>query len=356
MRMTGLLAAGLSFFASGCGGAVVLREFAPLASTSAACSLAAGAPGAEDIVPDRAAGLLYVSSDPRRPAGPGPDPSGRLLVLSGSNPDPARPLFTASPPDRAFHPHGAGLWTGPDGRSVLMVVNHRGSPAYGGSSIEIFDIAADGRPVWRSRVEGDWLHRPNDVEPVGPDRFYVTSEGASAPGAFAELAGFLAGTERSGSVLYWDGRSARRVAGGLAFANSLARSNDGARLYATSTVSGRLHVYRRLNDGGLSEERVLSVGAGPDNIDRAPDGDLFIAAHPRLLTFLLGHTRSAENRSPSRIVRVRGPESADPVVEEVFVSDGRDFSAVSVAVSDGPRLIMGAVYDDGLRICVPAGS
>jgi arylesterase/paraoxonase len=236
-----------------------------------------------------------------------------------------------------------------------MAVNHPAWPSYEGSTVEIFDIPAGGAPVWRRSVKGAWLRRPNDVEPVGPDLFYVTHESDAAAGSAGELWGWATGADRTGAVFYFDGREGRRVADGMTFANSVSVSADGSLLFATSTLSGHLHVYRRdATTGALSDLRRHFIGRGPDNIDRTTDGVLTVAMHPAMLRFLW-HAADAARRSPVRVAEITDPGSAAPPVRDVFASDGASFSAASVAVRMDDKLILGAVYDDGVAIC-PVGS
>jgi hypothetical protein len=332
--------------ADGEGGGVVLS----------ACQVRAGAPGAEDFAPDWGSATLFVSSDDRRAQQRLRKnevyPSGRILVLSADDPDPRQPVARVEAVDLppVFHPHGLGLWVSPEGDRTLMAVNHPNWPSYEGSTIEIFDVGAGGGLKLRRTVTAPWLTRPNDVAPVGRDSFYVTIEGSARSGSLVDLAGLATGLDRSGSVWFFDGAAGRQVGLGLSFANSVALSSDGRRLFATSTVSGVLHVFTRdALTGSLSPDGVNKLGSGLDNIIVDPDGRLVIAAHPDLAAFVLGHARDAKARSPVRVLAV---DSGAPIASrEVFSSGGDMFSAASVAYMRQGRLILGAVYENGLMVC-----
>jgi len=360
MKLRGWIIAGVAVFAgivsyNGFRAAVRAGEFTTLTPRfDGTCVNKPGAPGAEDIVADRERRLLYVSSDDRRAWGSGKLPRGRILALSLDNPDPNAPAVPVSDGVTGnFHPHGLGLWVGPAGERVLMVVNHPNAPTYAGSTIEIYDVGADGAPQHRRTVAAPWLRRPNDVVPVGPDQFYVTNETDAAEGSLGEALGFALDTDETGAVWYFDGSNGRSVATGLTFANSVEASRDGTKIYATSTVGRALYVYARDRaTGGLNRLDAAFIGTGVDNISVDNEGRLWIASHPKLYTFSLGHARDAAKLSPSQVILVEPePSGVGGKVDQVYLSDGQGFSGASAAVHDGNQLIMGAVFEDGLRVC-----
>jgi arylesterase / paraoxonase len=89
-----------------------------------------------------------------------------------------------------------------------------------------------------------------------------------------------------------------------------------------------------------------------DNISVDNEGRLWIASHPKLYTFSLSHARDASKSSPSQVILVEPDASGvGGKVDQVYLSDGKGFSGASVAVHDGNQMIMGAVFEDGLRVC-----
>lgn len=327
--------------------------------SSGPCVVRPGAAGAEDFALDWERRYLFVSSDDRRAQqivrGGEASPPGRILTLAADDPDPRRPLASIdlrNLPDR-FHPHGVGLWSSRNEERVLMAVSHPEAPSYEGSVIEIFDVGIDGGLRHRRSVSAPWLTRPNDVVPTGPDSFYVTIEGGAKAGSFWDLIGMATGQDRSGSIWFFDGSSGRKVAGGLSFANSLALSSDGSRLFATSTVTRALHIFNRnLISEELNPIRTIDLGSGLDNITVDPADRIFIAAHRDLPAFVFGHARNARRKSPSQALQVEGAAGVgDVAFREVFASEGDDLSAASVAVEINGRLVLGGVYDDGILVC-----
>ena len=92
------------------------------------------------------------------------------------------------------------------------------------------------------------------------------------------------------------------------------------------------------------------IGSGVDNIEVDEEGDLWIGAHPQLLTFVQ-HTEDASRFAPSQVIRVGDPDADAPLVEEVFLSLGEDLSGSSVGAVHGDRLLVGSVMDEGILDC-----
>lgn len=97
---------------------------------------------------------------------------------------------------------------------------------------------------------------------------YFSSSGIFSPTAPSE-----------GAVLYLDkDEKLRRVAEGIHYANGVALSRDGARLYVSEHLSRRVLVFDVGGDGSLSGQRVFValddlVGADPNRIwEAGPDG------------------------------------------------------------------------------------
>ena len=125
----------------------------------------------------------------------------------------------------------------------------------------------------------------------------------------------------------------------------------GETLYVASTTGGSVFRFRIDPESGALEERgAIEIGSGVDNIEVDEAGDLWIGAHPKLLTFVQ-HAGDANRFAPSQVIRVRDPEADSPLVEEVFLSLGEDLSGSSVAAAYGDRLLVGSVMDEGILDC-----
>lgn len=314
-----------------------------------------GMPGAEDMVLDRASGTLFVSSDDRRQwDGATPVRGAIHAVPLAQAATVLQPADMTGGAPAAFHPHGLSLWRGADGTRVLMVVNHtrRSDPA--GTTVELFDVADNNALTLRRTVAIPGLTRINDVAATGPDSFYATSESRLAPGSFGEIAAtVLADGGTSGAVWYFDGQTGREVATGIGFANSPALSPDGRRLYVSGTLDRTLHIFDRdPATGALTPAEKVFIGSGLDNLDVEPDGRIWIGSHPKLFTWL-AHARDPANVAPSQVLVVEPAASGSGgAVDQVLLQDGtRDFSGATVAVRDGSTLVMGSVFDRGIRVC-----
>jgi arylesterase / paraoxonase len=312
-----------------------------------ACTPVTGLPGAEDMAVDRAARRIWVSSqDRRKPASRG---AIYLMPLDGFPAAPMRIDVTLGQP-KDFHPQGISLWTGPDGRQTLFAVNRPGGGA--GSRVEIFDVDASGLLKHRLSVPARAYPRLNDVAGAGPDAFYATVESVHERGSWMERVSLLT-REESGSIVFWKDGKFRRMATGLNFANSVAVTPDGGTLYATGTFGKDLRIYgRNPETGALKLQEVVYLGSAPDNIDIAGNGDIWIAAHPKL-SALLAYMSNPKARAPSQALIVeRDISGRGGEVHEVLQTDGHDLSAATIAIADGDRIFLSSAFDNGALACV----
>ncbi|MFH1136693.1 MAG: SMP-30/gluconolactonase/LRE family protein [Pseudomonadota bacterium] len=308
------------------------------------CRVVTGVLGSEDITVHPGLGLAFISSCDFRTLFAGKkSPRGAVFGYDLAGPEPVLTDLTADFP-ADFHPHGLGLHTAPTGEISLFVVNHRTD----GKFVEIFDVR-DKRLVHRRSVSGTLLVSPNDVIPVGPDRFYVTNDHGSASETGRTLEDFF--KSRKAGVLYFDGDKFIPVAGGLAYANGINISPDGRTVYVAETTGRRLDVFSRdVDSGALTLRKTLDIGSGVDNLDVDPEGNIWAAAHPKLLTFLRYSLNQAA-LAPSQIFKISpGPDDRFRI-EEKYLSDGGDLSGASVGARYGGLLLLGSVFDDIFLVC-----
>jgi arylesterase / paraoxonase len=317
-----------------------------------ACRVVDGAPGSEDITIHPNGRVAYVSSDDRRSAMAGTPVPGAIYRYDLTDPD-AQPVNLTPEAGSDFRPHGIHLHIGADGREVLFVVNHpgAGSRANGADgpphTIEIFDIE-EGMLVHRETIAGDAVISPNDVVGVGPRQFYFTNDHGTRPGFLRQLEDYLR-LPWSG-VVYFDGARFHDVAGGLTYANGINVSPDGRRMFVSEVSRGTVREYDRdPATGALTHRRTLRLRFGVDNIEIGPDGELWIAGHPKLLTFVR-HAGDASVRAPSQAVRVVLGD-VDHEVESIFVDDGSLISGSSVAAYRDGRLLIGSVFEPHFVDC-----
>ncbi len=307
------------------------------------CTVIEGVVGAEDLTVDHARGLAWISADDRRATMAGAPARGQLLTMDLTATEPRLVELTpAEPAD--FHPHGLSLWTGPDGRQRLFVINH---PVGGGHVVEIFDLTEAGGLVHAESVTHPAMSRPNDLVAAGPRQFYLGNDHRHDSGLLHHIETLLA-LPWSG-VIFFDGEGAWEVASGLAYTNGMQLSPDGRTLWVVETTGKALHRYLRDPDsGGLTPDGSWDLGSGLDNVEWDEQGRLLITAHPRLLDFS-AHASDARERSPTQVIRVEPGEPGG--FETIYMEPGELLSGGSVAAVYRGRMLMGSVFEPWLLLC-----
>jgi arylesterase / paraoxonase len=331
-------------------------EFTTLAPVfGGTCTDIGGLPGAEDIAIDRSGGRMFIASDDRRATAAGTDKRGAIYVMPivGAQAISARFDATRGIP-AAFHPHGISRYADAAGKTTIMVVNHpKGFSDYNGTTVEIYDVGADNAFTHRRSVLIPGLTRINDIVATGPDSFYATSETDLAPGSLGETLSIITEGDRTGAVWYFDGTTGKKLDGGIGFANSLALTKDGKTLYVSGTTSRGIFIYDRdPATNALTKREGAFVGTGADNLDVEDDGRVWIAAHPKLLSFIQ-HAKDPTKGAPSQVIILEPAANGQGgKVDQVYLKDANDgFSAASVAVRDGDTMVLGSVFEPGIRVC-----
>lgn len=331
-------------------------EFTTLAPVfDGTCTDVHGFPGSEDIAIDRAGKRIFIASDDRRAMAAGNPKRGGVFIL------PTDPISPASAPADAtkgvpsvLHPHGISRFLGADGKTTVMVVNHpNGFNNYTGTTVEIYDLQGDNTLNHRRTVTVPGLIRINDIAATGRDSFYATSESDLKQGSFSEYLSIVTDGDRTGAVWYFDGTSGKKLDTGIGFANSLALTIDGKTLYASGTTSRGIYIYDRNPATNAIKRRTAAfVGTGVDNIDIEDDGRVWVAAHPKLLSFVQ-HANNPATGAPSQVIILEpSTTGTEGKIDQVYLKDGNDgFSAATVAVRDGDTMVLGSVFEDGIRVC-----
>ena len=303
------------------------------------------APGTEDVEIDEAKGQVFISTFERRGWYAGDDaerPRGDIYLLDLADRTlTPQPISQDGPTD--FSPHGISLWRGDDGGRRLFVVNHR---ADGTEVIEMFDVGEDGSLFHTESVSFDAMYSPNDVAAVGERQFYASNDRRHETGLLgaAEVWGVLPLTD----VVYFDGVTGRSVAGGLTYANGVARSLDGETIYVAEVTKRRITAFQRdMVSGDLTLDQRWRVETAPDNIDIAPDGALWIAGHPNTTKFLK-HANDPSATAPSHVLRL-DPNTGKS--EDRFVSLDGEINGSSVGAASRDTLVVGAVFDGHVMVC-----
>jgi arylesterase/paraoxonase len=298
-------------------------------------------PGAEDVEIDEDLGLAFISADDRRATARGAPVQGGIYALRLDGTD----RVSRVSPDNfgAFHPHGISLFTGPQGQKRLFVVNHASGDE---ESVEIFDVGTGGALIHIESVGFDAMTSPNDVAAVGPRAFYVTNDRGAKSGVLSTLEAYLA--LPLSSLAFYDGQTGSIAKSGLVYANGVASSADGSKVYVAELLTRRIAIFDRdAKTGALARSGAINVPTAPDNIDIAPDGALFVAGHSRIFDFLK-HVEDETAIAPSHAVRI-DPETGG--VDTVFVDLNGVINASSVAAASADALIIGGVFDGHVMVC-----
>jgi arylesterase/paraoxonase len=310
---------------------------------SGRCEPVAGVVGPEDITIHPVTGIAYVSSCDRRAVQQG-RPGGGAIYAYDLNAV-ASPTINLTPDaDPDFRPHGLSLFVGEGGQGVLFVINHQG----GSHRIEIYDLKGEGL-IHRKTLASTVLVSPNDIVGVGPESFYVTNDHRFPSGWRRALEDYL--RLRLSNVVFFDGSEFVQAASGIGYANGINVSPDGKLLYVCSITEGSVRVYDRdPASGRLSLREKIGLGTGVDNIEVDVQGDLWIGAHPKLLT-TAKHFKDPGSLSPSQVLRLSPGEGGGYDVQEVYLDTGEEISASTVAAVRGDRLLIGAVFEPKFLDC-----
>jgi arylesterase/paraoxonase len=311
------------------------------------CKTVTGVTGAEDIAIDRKTGLVFASATDRRATPDKPSKSDGIYVLSLAHPEAGFAKLPGAPKD--FQPHGISLFRAADGSLTLMVVNHISSTQH---AVDIFEVKITNGAVSLNEIgeiQSDRLISPNDVVAVGKQQFYVTNDHGNRTSFGIWLENYL--LLPRADVLYFDGSVFKEVAAGLVYANGIALSNDGNRVYVAETTAHRIQTFGRdLFSGKLTPENTFELPAGPDNIDVDDKGDLWVAAHPKLFG-VVTYAGDPSKPSPSEIFRIPVKDGKSQSAQLIYANMGQPIGAASIGAVAQDHLFIGSVFDPKILEC-----
>lgn len=295
--------------------------------------------GPEDLDVDEENGLIFISSSDRRLIKEGKEsPNDGIYLL---------PLDVAAEPSKLpttlegpFHPHGISFFKKED-KSYLLAVNHTQK----GDFVEAFQFENQ-QLKHLATYEDPMMCCPNDLVAVDKDKFYVTNDHGNKEGAWRVLEDYL--KIPSSYLLYHDGHMFSKAYEELNYANGVDVSNDGRKLYLTHTTGRELLTFDRNPESGFLEIRnTLKLGTGVDNINVDKDGNIWVAAHPKLFSFV-EHANNAKKKSPSQIIKIT-PHGQDAFgVDEIYTNNGEEISGSSAVVSYNGQIFVGTVFENKL--------
>jgi len=296
--------------------------------------------GAEDITISQKDSFALVSSTDRRNSPPTEEENGALFLVDLTTNE-FKPVSLTGDFEQPFAPHGISFFK-KDSSYQVMAINHTS----GGHSIEVFELLGQNLQYIKT-LKNPSMIQPNDLVLVGENQFYFTNDHKYTAG-IGKLAEEYLGLAIS-NVVYFDGNTYKEVAKGIAYANGINYDSSRKLLYVASPRGFLVKVYEIGKDGSLTFVEDISCGTGVDNIELDEEGNLWIGAHPNLLRFG-EYAKGKEKTSPSEIIKIIYRNKGDYTVEKIYVENGEEMSASTVAAVLGDLIFAGNVMDDKFLI------
>lgn len=192
------------------------------------------------------------------------------------------------------------------------------------------------------------ISTPNDILAIGEESFFITNDHGARTRPTLQLETFL--QLPWSNVVYYSPKEQKVVASGIKYANGINMSPDGKQIFVASTIGKSVLVYSPDKTNNLTLVKSIPCDTGVDNIEvDQKTGDLYIGAHPKMLTFLM-HVFFPNKKALSEVIRIKKADGYKNV-ERLVLSNGEDLSASSVAVHYNGKVFVGSVFDDGLLVC-----
>ena len=293
-------------------------------------------PGTEDITTSTVDGFALISSAKRESSVLGE--GGLYYMELNSGEYQVTKLTTLF--QKPFAPHGISMFK-IDSTYKVMAVNHTAE----GHSLEVFSMKGK-EMVYKKTLTDKSMVSPNDVVIIDENRFYFTNDHAyTGIGKIFEDYGGLSAS----NVVYYDGENYKEVATGIGYANGINFDAKRNLLFVASPRKFLVKVYSRNTDGSLEFIEDIPCGTGVDNIEFDAEGNLWIGAHPSLLTFTL-YMAGKKDYSPSEVVKINYKGKGDFTVESIFLDNGTTISASTVAAPYQDLILVGNLKDNALLV------
>lgn len=231
-------------------------------------------------------------------------------------------------------------------KSKIGVINLKN-----GANIEIFENS-ENHYAHTKTIKIDGASRLNDVAFYDDEKLFVTNESEYSRDGLGNFFANLLDLDKSGGIYFYDGKSARKVADGLTFANSLAITKDKKYLFASATLGREIRFYEIQPNFDLKLLQKVFIGTGIDNLSLDDEGRIFAGAHPKLFT-LARKSWFGDGTPPAQAIVIEPkPDFSGGNIDQVYLSDGKQgIGSVSVAAKYQNQLIMGSIFDNGIMIC-----
>ncbi|SNR32219.1 SMP-30/gluconolactonase/LRE family protein [Lutibacter flavus] len=236
-----------------------------------------------------------------------------------------------------FAPHGISMFK-IDSTYKIMAVNH--TPK--GHSLEVFNLKGK-KLIFEKSLVDPLIISPNDVVLINDTQFYFTNDHKYTKG-LGQLIEDYAGLSLS-NVIYFDGENYREAARGIAYANGINFDAKRNLLFVASPRKFLIKVYKKEQNGDLTFIEDIFCGTGVDNIEFDSEGNLWVGAHPNLLSFA-SYAKGKKEISPSEIIKINYRDKNDYSIEQIYLEDGSSMSASTVAAPFKNLILTGNVMDN----------
>lgn len=248
--------------------------------------------------------------------------------------------------EEKFHPAGISTFEATDGRIFLY------ASSISSEQIDAFEISiADKTAKHFLTIRDPFFHAVDDLILVSENSFYVTNFLRFQNPILQSLE--MAFKVPSGSVIFYDGKKAKKVLTGLRGPNGIALSADKKKLFLTATLAKELHVYEILPDFSLKLEEIFFLFTAADNLNVDDSGAIWTGAHPISYQVGLHFLDPANTLTPSQVLKIEFSDEKSknpPQITEIFADPGNNLKGSSAAVRFKDRLLVGTMFDK-LLLC-----
>lgn len=296
--------------------------------------------GAEDIMISRKDSFAIISSTDRAAFPNEAQEVGGLYLIDLTSKD-FKTIHLTKDFNRPFAPHGISMFQ-KDSSYIIAAINHTKE----GEFIEMFELNGDSL-THQKTLQNELVFSPNDLVLLDETRFYITNDHKYKKG-LGRLAEDYLGLAIS-NVVYFDGENYTEVADGIAYANGINYDVERNLLFVASPRGFLMKVYETNDDGSLNFIEDVDCGTGVDNIEFDTEGHIWIGSHPNLLEFA-AYAKGKKEKAPSEIIKIDYRKKGDYEIEQIYMEDGTEMSASTVAATFGNLIFVGNVMDQHFLI------
>lgn len=296
--------------------------------------------GAEDITISRKDSFAIISSTARLKLPKSKQEIGGLYLIDLRAED-LKPIHLIKDFKKPFAPHGISMYQ-KDSITTIAAISH----TLEGEFIEFFTLVNQ-QLKHEKTLKNEKIYSPNDIVLLDENRFYFTNDHKYKEG-FGRFSEDYLGFSMS-NVIYFDGKNYAEVANGIAYANGINFDTKRNLVFVASPRKFLVKVFKRNNDGTLEFIEDIDCKTGVDNIEFDENDHLWIGSHPNLLHFA-AYAKGDETISPSEIIKINYKQKGEYTIEQIYMEDGTEMSASTVAVPFGDLIFTGNVMDDNFLI------